>query len=476
MRAHRLFFLLVVAVCAVTIAGVMLRGRLGTSEAREQRVGISKATQPQRAAQAPPAPEVTGELSKRAAAMLKQNGFVVAAAPQVGYQQWQVAQLYARLQGQRKPIYVTTDAALHASHLVFDFYLRLLEIKSLRQDLMNLTDAMLSKSVEYWDTASQPAVREAALRNAGYFFVAKALLTGAKPSEMPPKLKTAVEQELALIDEHKGFAASPLFGYKEDYSQYIPRGHYSRSPEFASYFKAMTWCGRMMFRLGPPGAFISKQDSDRETRQAVLICKALRETRIKGETALAVWQRIYETTAYFAGRSDDLTPPDYLEPAKAVFAANLPLGALSDTKLLEQFRKRAAELPRPRILSTFAVATEPSGRTWPESTMGMRFMGQRFAPDSYIFNQLVFDRVGTYSGRDPKPFTCVWAQALWARGFPLEPVSKLRRCAVGRGRLSPPEPHDGGPGQARPTGFPCRQGWVLLQALRPGLALCHGVC
>ena len=36
-----------------------------------------------------------------------------------------------------------------------------------------------------------------------------------------------VQNELTLIKGHEGFADSPIFGYKEDYSQYVPRGHYT---------------------------------------------------------------------------------------------------------------------------------------------------------------------------------------------------------------------------------------------------------
>jgi len=408
---------LVLFAVPLIVAGALTWSRLSAPTAQPQ----SAAAQPaqQQAQRVSPADAAApAELSSAAAAMLKANGFVVVPQEQ-RYPMDQLAIVYDRLQWERKPIFVTTDAALHVSHLVFDFYLRFLETTSLRQDLLSLTDSLLSKAVEYWDTANSAEIKQAALRDAGYFFVAKALLTGAQPTDMPADLKQAVERELALIEGHQGFAPSPLFGYKEDYSQYLPRGHYSRSPEFAAYFKAMIWYGRMAFRLGPPAGGVPAADADRETRQALLVCKALDEARVHGETALAVWRRIYDTTAYFAGWSDDLTPQDYLKPAEAAFGRGLSLEGLSDPKRLADFRRRAAELPRPRILSTYAVATEPAGRAWPESTMALRLMGQRFAPDSYVFNQLVFDRVGAYTGGDPKPFTWVNAQGLQVRGFPL---------------------------------------------------------
>ena len=63
--------------------------------------------------------------------------------------------------------------------------------------------------------------------------------------------------ELALINAAAGpsFQPSPIFpllAYGEDYSQYLPRGHYTRTDPLKAYFKSMMWYGRMTFRLGDP--------------------------------------------------------------------------------------------------------------------------------------------------------------------------------------------------------------------------------
>ena len=56
--------------------------------------------------------------------------------------------------------------------------------------------------------------------------------------QIPEFVKKDVEAELALIEAHEGFGLSPIFRYKEDYSQYVPRGHYTRSEKLQNYFKA----------------------------------------------------------------------------------------------------------------------------------------------------------------------------------------------------------------------------------------------
>ncbi|MGA1794424.1 MAG: DUF3160 domain-containing protein [bacterium] len=69
---------------------------------------------------------------------------------------------------------------------------------------------------------------EAAGRNAAFFALGLALLESSLPSGLDPQMEAKVNEELALIQAHGGFADSPLFTCKEDYSQYVPRGHYTR--------------------------------------------------------------------------------------------------------------------------------------------------------------------------------------------------------------------------------------------------------
>ena len=103
---------------------------------------------------------------------------------------------------------------------------------------------------------------------------------------MPDEARKFVDAELALIRATSDAELSPIFTYdaqpddmkyREDYSQYIPRGHYTLSPELEMYFRAMIWYGRMNYRLKDP----------MEVQRSLLITKALRETTtINGKSAL----------------------------------------------------------------------------------------------------------------------------------------------------------------------------------------------
>lgn len=355
---------------------------------------------------------------------LAENGFVIFIPRRSGYHTGDEAlTVYHRCKDSHFPVFVTSDAILHVSHLLFDWSLRFLEISSLRQDLLNLTDAMLSKSLAYHDQIEDKRVKNAALKNALFFSIAKSVLAGGGLEDVPEDIREIIKRELTLINEHKGFSVSPLFGRREDYSQYVPRGHYSRSPEFEKYFKAMMWYGRMCFRLAPikevRGEYtLDKKTGITETLQAILVCKAFGETKIKGENALTVWERIYETTSFFAGRSDDLTVKEYKGLMDKIYGEDCPLSALGDEKKITGFVEQARQLRKPKILSTFITDVSSRAVDWKTQTQALRFMGQRFTPDSHIFQNLVYDRVKWYTGEEPRPFTAVFANGAWFRGFP----------------------------------------------------------
>ena len=202
-----------------------------------------------------------------------------------------LSRMYRLWQHQHLPVVVTSDAALHTCHLHFDWYQRFLEIAYLRDDLVNLTDALSTKMMAYHDETRDGNVKEAALANAATFIIGKRLLTGADAADAPEPWKQRIESELKLIREARGFARSPLFGTIEDYSQYKPRGHYSRSEALKRYFQGMMWHGRMTYRCQTQ----DPRDAIEQTRRAMLICLALKSTRVKGEETLAV---------FIASRSD----------------------------------------------------------------------------------------------------------------------------------------------------------------------------
>jgi len=314
--------------------------------------------------------------------LLAKNGFV---ASPTKYKQ--VYDIYNYCQKANIPIFVTTDSMLHVYHILYDYTLRILETRKLCDDLEKLNAVMLKNAISQYEMATTPLAKTAAKKNLAYFAVASVLYNPA--TAIPSQVKDIVDEELKLIEAHKGFDPSPIFGYEEDYSQYVPRGHYTRSDKLSRYFKSMMWYGRMMFRITPREGV---EKGIEETSQAILIISLVKNSKIGTEPALDVWDRIYQPTAFFVGKSDDLNIYEYMEIMEKVYGANyasISPDKLADSAKVLDFIEEAKKYHSPMISSTIVWEGEDIGTV----TKGFRFMGQRFIPDSYMFQQLVHDKV-----------------------------------------------------------------------------------
>jgi hypothetical protein len=322
--------------------------------------------------------------------MLSENGFV--AVPGEGDTFREFYQVYENGRYDGTVPFVTTDAIYHSYHLLFDKMLRDLEKTFFINDLKFLTDTMRTASQSQLDALKGTPLEEPAKRNLAFFAVAGKLLGDG--NEVPGDVKDMVAAELALIEKHDGQAVSPIWDRAdlpeeqkliEDYTQYVPRGHYTKSEELKMYFKAMMWYGRLTFRLR----------DDFETRRALLLVQALRTAQSPdGATpAVTLWQNIYDPTVFIVGKSDDLSYVEYGKLSDTVFGPTPDLKSFADEGLFAKFMEGAKNLPPPKVNSMWVWITEDKE----QATKGFRFMGQRFTLDQYVFGQVIWREVGTDS-------------------------------------------------------------------------------
>jgi hypothetical protein len=158
--------------------------------------------------------------------------------------------VYEKARYANEPIFVTSDSLLHVYHLLFDKVLRTAEVQYLIPLLHDLNAALLERTQANYQLLQNTAWEDAAGRTVAFVGVASKLLD---PNvQVPDYTADLVEAELALIDGAAGIQPSPLFPgleFGEDYTQYIPRGHYTKSEALKAYFRSMMWYGRMTFRL-----------------------------------------------------------------------------------------------------------------------------------------------------------------------------------------------------------------------------------
>lgn len=316
------------------------------------------------------------------------------------------------------PIFVTSDVLLHLYRIQFLESLKEIEEGELFDLLLALSEAFLESSREQYSAYSND-LKEAAGRNTAFFGVAVRLLDPTR--ETPEFAADQVTSEIEKIMAHQGFQLSDIFKYREDYSQYVPRGHYTRSEKLSRYFRTMIWYGRMAFLLKPK--LVTPYDAKIQTLQAALVAGFADMLKIGEESAREVWDRIYGVTAFYVGLADDLVLSDYIDSMRRVFGISFAADKLVDDDCLFELKKELAQKPSPRIYGgTGQVGILPSELT-PEKldeilddTRGLRFIGQRFVPDSYIFGELVAPSVGELTGEPC--FTSAFSLGIWIRAFP----------------------------------------------------------
>ncbi|MDR3052406.1 MAG: DUF3160 domain-containing protein [Coriobacteriales bacterium] len=282
------------------------------------------------------------------------------------------------------PSFITTDSAVHSFHLMFDYVLKDLEQQKLFALIATLSTNMAATSAEQYEALKGTEFENAARRNVAFFSVG-ARLSNAEFVE-PAYVSDLVNAELALIEAQAGIADSPVINAGEtfenptveslklDYTQFIPRSHYTLTPELTAYFKAQMWFGQLTFRS-------AYQD---EVKSALLITSGLKQG-----TNEQYWYQLFEPINFFVGECDDITFYQYEKAIAPVYGEGLASTAvISDAERFSAALEVIQKLDPPQINSMpiFNEAIQPDRDA---AITGFRFLGQRFTIDAAIFQQLM---------------------------------------------------------------------------------------
>jgi hypothetical protein len=308
------------------------------------------------------------ELDPPARRVLSERGFVV-----VEGRGYDIREAYSALADRDVPVFVTTDAVLLSTRSFLDGVLASIENGYLHGRLEELSRELVRLSEDQYLRATDPAVKDAALRNIAFFAVPLSLLD---PDYFPSEFALSlVERELAMIEEGQVVALSPIMGAApldgvlgpgEDYKEYVPRGRYSTDDRAARFYRAMTWYSRMAFAL-PEG----RVEDYGPTLQALLVVQALESEA--GEW-FELWERVYEPLTFYVGHSGDPTVRDYVEAATEIFGEGFGVDDLADAELVTAFVSRVGETA-PSHVETHEVR-------------GLRLLSRRFFPDTRFLYRL----------------------------------------------------------------------------------------
>jgi hypothetical protein len=296
------------------------------------------------------------------------------------------------------PVFVTTDSLLHLFHVVFDCSLKLIEKQNLYPMALELTQYAFQKSLDdYTAIPHDGSIQYWAIRNSTiYFAVALSLLTG-ETADMPTELSADLNFYLDNI-----YAEDPQFlsaGWwfppgtsgpveiKYDFTQFTVRGHYLGDTQLEQYFRTLMWFGRCPI-------FIPRNDEEyswsiRHLDDAAMVY--MRDILKSNSTHYENWKLLYDITNALVGESDSinlLTLDTALQNAFGNSSYYLSHVAAEGglTALREELGKpEYAQQILSQALLTYGVLSR-----YP---VVYQFMGQRYVPDSYMFQHLCWDKV-----------------------------------------------------------------------------------
>ena len=298
------------------------------------------------------------------------------------------------------PMFVTTDLASHSQHLIFDRLLQYTEETFFVPRLKILCSAFIDAIKERSDAPED--IRRKAL---SYFQVPELILSTAPvvkyvsdgwhdekkystPDNIQDMLKAYpddVQEDFKQIQDGSG-EKSVVFGTREDFSQYKPRGHYTKNGVLEAYFRASMWFGRIHF------AITDNDEAEKMTPIAMFIVDTVR----RNPELYQKWSEVFEPITALIGESDDLGFPDIL-PLWNEQKVDDFNNWVSNKENFISFMKICKErLKSPAISSNtvllgFDDSNEPMLLEKPP--MGWRFLGQRYTLDADLFQQVCIPNI-----------------------------------------------------------------------------------
>jgi len=228
--------------------------------------------------------------------------------------------------------FVTSDALLHAYHVLLSETVRQAEVTYLAERQAKLALAGLERMKALAAGATE-ALKPAADDALVYWAVAARL---ADPKvEAPKGAAGAVDDELKRIAEGKFIGAVGGKGPKRDYTVFQPIAGYGDSEALRSYFILNRY-----FTL-----WTQPLEGDRGAASCMLIALAVGTS----DKALSAYRDIGRCRELLGGMGEDPTPITLLAAAGKQFGQNVTPADLTDADSLAKLRKAVAAQPLPTV-------------------------------------------------------------------------------------------------------------------------------
>lgn len=301
------------------------------------------------------------------------------------------------------PVFVSTDAILHALHNTYSTLLKTIEREQLSTNLLELVKTMYNEfpamAANYSNYNMDKSLADIDL----YLTVVYSLMLDRRVSTRMASTEAFNEIMDAIDDET--LANIPLFCDPPqlksiDFSQFKVRGHYvytdnDKENSFKSlepYFRTMMWIGRIDFFLSPPANTPWTKPWNREEIRRMNIDAFLLNQLLQQSAAKTLYNENEKLINYFVGISDNTTPlqyNEYIESKQLTSAVQLLDDLVFDDYLLGLVSN---DVFKQRIMGE-ALFSNPDATEPDILPISFKLSGQRFIIDSEILSNVVYDRI-----------------------------------------------------------------------------------
>ena len=327
--------------------------------------------------------------------LLEQNRFVVTERLSFNSFGWALYDIYNK----DLPVFVTTDVILHALHASYDRILMDIEEAILEPQLVELLRSMYDTFPQLIDRYGGNEEMQEGLGDVDlYITMALSLISDTQYSPLYGGAETFDALWNAVQSEQ--MVSMPLFSERNralDFSQFTVRGHYAEphpitGKDLGPYFKCMMWLGRMDFMLTPPPTNPWEVPWSREEIRRMNLGAVLVHELIELADVRSLLDSNDETITFMVGESDNLTPAEFatiIDDRGITGADNLLDDEVYDAY---QAALTASGAFGQKILSALLLM-DPFSPETDVLPVSFRLMGQRFVVDSYVFSNVVYDRI-----------------------------------------------------------------------------------
>lgn len=305
------------------------------------------------------------------------------------------------------PVFVSTDAILHAFHVSYDRILQDVEIGLLETKLIDLLNGLRNSMSQLHNKYSSTPDMMTMLRDVDVYLTVPLILMQQTTSPFYSENTDLVNDVLSWIEAEQA-DTNTLFSTNcrfYDWSQFKPRGHYVYDPSNPGavnqepYFKTMMWFGRIELYLMKPGSLTfpcpaqSFEDVQRQAIDAMLIDELYDLASVE-----PLHQEIDNVIKFFVGESDNVTLDnlDYLKQAISLDSSSQLLDSLKMVEFQDTLSNQAFAY---QLILSQILYSNPMDPDSIIPASAFLMFGQRFVIDSYITGSVVFDRI-KYMGED----------------------------------------------------------------------------